>query len=81
MRPGPHAGSAPSAWRISGHFFGQELERDEAVQPRVLGLVHDSHAAAAELLDDAVVRDCLADHCRESYVGETGKSMNVERQG
>ena len=42
----------------------------------VLGLVHHAHAAA-QLLDDAVVRDGLADHWRESYVWETGKSMKA----
>ncbi len=42
------------------------------MQPSVLGLVNDTHAPAAELLDDAVVRDGLADklggdsHWRES---------------
>ena len=43
--------------RVAGNLVGQELERDEAVQARVLGFVNDTHAAAAELLDDAVVRD------------------------
>ena len=39
----------------------------------VLGLVHDTHAAATELFEDAVVRDSLADqfgltnHWRECY--------------
>ena len=40
----------------------QELESDETVQADVLGLVDDTHAATAELLDDAIVRDGLADH-------------------
>ena len=48
--------------RIAGNVFGQELQGDEAVQPRVLGLVNHAHPAAAQLLDDAVVRDGLADH-------------------
>ena len=47
--------------RIARDIFGQEFQRDEAVQARVLGLVDDAHAAAAELFDDAVVRDGLAD--------------------
>jgi hypothetical protein len=35
-------------------------------------------AIAAELFDDAIVRDVLADHgWRESYVCETGKSMKA----
>ena len=39
----------------------QELQRDEALQPRILGFVHDAHSAAAQLLDDAVVRERLTD--------------------
>jgi hypothetical protein len=31
------------------------------MEPYVLSLVDDTHATAAELLDDAVVRDGLAD--------------------
>ena len=45
--------------RVAGDFVGQEFERDEAVQLNVLGLVHYPHAAAAQLLDNAVVRDRL----------------------
>ena len=45
-----------------GNIFGQEFERDEATKLGVLGLVDDAHAPAAELLDDAVMRDGLADH-------------------
>jgi hypothetical protein len=46
------------------------------MQLYVLSLVYDTHATAAELLDDAVVRDGLTDHWRrKSYVCETGKSM------
>ena len=48
--------------RVTGHFLRQELERDEAMQPRVLSFIDHTHAATTELLDDAVVRDGLADH-------------------
>jgi hypothetical protein len=37
----------------------------------------DAHPAATEFLDDAVVRDDLAEHRGKSYVGETGKSMKA----
>jgi hypothetical protein len=40
-----------------------------------LGFINDAHPAATQPLDDAVVRDDLANHWRESYVGETCKSM------
>ena len=48
--------------RIARHVIRKELQRDEAVQPGVFGLVDHTHAAAAELLDDAVVRDGWLDH-------------------
>jgi hypothetical protein len=60
---------------IAGKLIGQELQGNEAVKPRVLGFVDDTHTAAAQLLDDAVVRDGLTDelgrrgHWREWYVG------------
>ena len=47
---------------VSGNFIGKELESDEAMQSRVLSLVDHPHPAAAQLLNDAVVRDGLADH-------------------
>ena len=47
--------------RVSGNVIRQELERNETTQLRVLGLVNDAHTATAELFDDAVARNCLAD--------------------
>ncbi len=63
--------------RISGHVLGQKLQGDETMEPGVLGLVHHTHPAPAELLDDAVVRDGLADHAQECYGGRVGKSMKA----
>ena len=40
----------------------EELERHEAAKPEVLGLVDHTHPASADLGDDAIVRDGLADH-------------------
>src|SRR5215472_12716265 len=48
--------------RVMGHVFGQELERDQAAELQVLSFVHDAHAAAAQLLEDPVVRNAVADH-------------------
>src|SRR5262249_20242239 len=45
---------------IFSHLVRQELERDEAVQASVLSFVHNTHATTAELFDNAVVRDDLA---------------------
>jgi hypothetical protein len=48
--------------RVASNFIGQELEGYKTMEPGVFRLVDHAHAAATELLDDAVVRDGLADH-------------------
>ena len=48
--------------RVSGNLVGQKLQGDKAAERDVLGFVDDAHPAAAEFLDDAVVRDGLANH-------------------
>ena len=47
---------------ILSYFFRQKLQSHESAEARVLGLIDNTHTAAAELLNDAVVRDDLADH-------------------
>ena len=47
---------------ISGYVIRQKLQRDKSVQGYILGLINDTHAAATEFLDDAVMRDDLIDH-------------------
>src|SRR5437867_6434299 len=57
---------APEAFeglRVSRHIFRKKLQRDKPAKVGVFGLVHHPHAAAAQLLDDAVMGDRLADHC------------------
>ena len=63
--------------KLGRFVVGKELKGDKAAETCVLGLIHHTHPAATELLDDAVVRDGLADHWRESYVCETVKSMKA----
>jgi hypothetical protein len=63
--------------RVLGYIVGQELESNKPAELHILSLVDNTHTAAAQLLDDAVMRDGLADHWRESYVCETGKSMKA----
>ncbi len=50
---------ALEAYGIVGEFVGQELERDEAAEFEILGLVDHTHPTATDLLDDPVVRDDL----------------------
>jgi hypothetical protein len=47
---------------ILGYIIRQELEGNQAAQLHVLSLVDHTHPTPAQLLDDAVVRDGLADH-------------------
>jgi hypothetical protein len=61
--------------RVFGHVIRQELERDKTVQPRVFTLVDDTHPAAAQLFDDAVVRDSLVDHVLRILRGAKGASQ------
>jgi hypothetical protein len=55
------AGGMGEVYRIL-HFYGQELQCDMAVQLQVFRFVHHTHAATAELFQDAIVGDGLADH-------------------
>ena len=52
------------ATRIVGDMLGQDLDGDGAVQARIGGLIDLSHATGADLLDDAIVAEGLADHVR-----------------
>src|SRR5713101_8449605 len=47
---------------VLGYVVRKEFQRDKAAQLGVLRLVDHTHTTAAELFNDAVVRDGLADH-------------------
>ena len=61
--------------RILRDILGEELERHKSTKLRVLGLVDDTHTPAAQLLDDAVSGNGLADHWQECYGVRSGMSM------
>src|ERR1700757_751718 len=52
--------------RIAREIFWKKLQGDEAIEASVLGFEDDTHPATAEFLNDAVVRDGLADHRRNA---------------
>jgi hypothetical protein len=60
---------------VVGKIIGKELEGNVATELQVLGFVNYTHAPATKLLDDAIVRDGLADHAQECYGGSVDKSM------
>ena len=65
VQRGRDAGFAPHAIdgvRMIGEVGGQQLQRDGAMEPDVLGPIHDAHATAAELLGDAVMGNNLTVH-------------------
>ena len=68
--------AAEGLW-VFGYVVGQEFERNKPAELHILSFVNHTHPATAEFLDDAIVRDALADHWRESYVCKTGKSMKA----
>src|SRR5580700_584354 len=56
------AAEAFQSVRLLRHIVRKKFKGDEAAKLGVLGLVDNTHTAAAKLLDDAVVRDGLTDH-------------------
>ena len=46
---------------VFGNIVRQEFQRDEASQAHVFGLVDHAHTAAAEFLDNPIMRDGLSD--------------------
>src|SRR5206468_7421070 len=48
--------------RVLGDFIRQKFQRRKATEHGVLGLVDHPHPAAAQLLDNAVMRDGLPNH-------------------
>ena len=62
--------TAEGLW-VVGEFVGKELQGDVAAELQVFGLVNHTHAAAADLADDAVMGNRPPDglgghgHCRK----------------
>jgi hypothetical protein len=46
---------------VMRQFLRQEFQRHGSFQARILGLIHHTHPPAAQLLEDAVMRERLAD--------------------
>ena len=61
--------------RVARQLARQELERDLAAEARVLGAVDDTHAAAAEPVEDAVVGEDLIDQRLRIILGRTERPV------
>jgi hypothetical protein len=53
------AAKALESGTVLGEIFRKKFEGNKAAETRVFSLVDNAHASAAELFDDAVVRDGL----------------------
>ena len=60
--------AAVEGLRVFGYLVGQELEGNKPTELDVLGLVDNTHTTATQLLDDAVVRNGLADHSVDAWL-------------
>jgi hypothetical protein len=56
---------------------GEKLQCNEPVEASVLGLVDDSHAPAAHLFQNVVVRDVLVDQGERKPLSRNGRALSV----
>jgi hypothetical protein len=68
---------AAEGFGIFRYWIGKELESHKAAEFEIFSLVDNPHPAAAGLLNNAVVRDGLADHAKACYGGSVGKSTKA----
>src|SRR5262249_1536845 len=68
---------------VLGNFIGQEFESDLATEPGIFGLVDHTHATAPQFLQDAVVRDGLAEHgsASVSFAAIIGSTLQASQRG
>ncbi len=74
---------AAEGLRVFGYIVRQELQRRKAAEFHILGLINHTHSAPAEFLDDAVVRDGLADQVtslRRTILGLKLRQVNISRR-
>ena len=60
---------------VLGKFFRKEFQRDEASELEVFGFVDHAHPAAAQFLDNAVMRNGFADHFSRAPVQAPVRDM------
>src|SRR5579859_3202202 len=63
--------------RVTSHIVRQEFQGNKSLQASVFGFVNNSHAAAAEFFEDAVMRDSLAKHRETMLRGQNKASQRA----
>src|ERR1700740_1224229 len=66
--------------RVVRQFWWKELQRDETVEACVLRLVDHAHPSAADLLNNAVMRDGLANHGTEAAFAMESRTQSQASQ-
>src|SRR5438552_7458108 len=66
---------------IACPLFGEKLQSNGTAQIQVLSLIDNTHAPAAQLFDDAVVRDGLAKHRRNAMAWGFASQCRLARWG
>src|SRR5690606_31928928 len=75
------AGEAFEGLGAAAERVGQELQRHLAPEPGVAGAIDDTHAAAAETLEDGVMCDLLAYHAASGHVTPAGRIWSLAAGG
>ena len=71
---------AGRAFRVSGRVGRQELERNSALEDRILGQIDRSHPAGADIAQDPVMRDGRADHVATILLLVRGSAERLNRR-
>ncbi len=58
-----------SLW-VLREVFGKKFECDKPAEGWILGFVNNTHTSPAQLFDDSIVRDGLADHWASAVVAQ-----------
>ena len=66
MLPAETVPTRPRSWSVV--VWGQELESNAPAEARVFGPINHSHATAAQLFHDSVVRDGSANHQEDAWL-------------
>lgn len=69
-----------TADRVARKFRGQEFESDATAESEILSLVDYTHAAASELVEDAVMRNGRAEHKLHAMLGGEVRESQPETQ-
>src|SRR5580704_5205311 len=66
---------------VLDYIVREKFQGYVAAEGGVFGFVDDAHTAAAEFFDYAIVRNDLADHCRDAFAGDVRTGAGDSQRG